>query len=266
MANLSIRMYSDCLKRSVTFQMIIPNDPRPEIPLATPAEDGTAKAAGGMKTLFLLHGYTGDSWKWVPEELAAQYNFAIVIPSGENGFWIDGQSTGHAFGRFLGEELVAYIRKTFGLAKTKEETYVMGFSMGGFGALHAALKYPDTFGKVAAWSSALIVHEVAGMTPGYDNGMANYEYYRECFGEPAEVLESDKNPETLVRKLKEAGREFPEIIMACGTEDFLIERNRELHRFLEQQGVAHEYWEDTGIHDMIFWSKCVQKYVPVLFG
>ena len=145
----------------------------------------------GMKTLFLLHGYTGDAWNWVPEYLAEKYNFAIVIPSGENGFWIDGLSTGHKYGTFLGVELVDYVRKTFGLAKSKEDTFIMGFSMGGYGALRTALKYPDVFGKTAAWSSALIVHEVATMKPGYDNGMSNYDYYRECFGEPSKVLESE---------------------------------------------------------------------------
>ena len=68
------------------------------------------------------------------------------------------------------------------------ETYIMGLSMGGFGALHTAFAYPETFGKVAALSSALIVHEVAGMSEGQGNATANYEYYRECFGETSEVL------------------------------------------------------------------------------
>ena len=55
--------------------------------------------------------------------------------------------------------------------------------MGGFGALHTGLAYPDTFGKVAALSSAFIHHEVAKMEPGGGNSVANYEYYRQCFGD-----------------------------------------------------------------------------------
>lgn len=261
MASLTIRIFSNCLRRYVSFQMFLPNDRRYDAP---PQEE--PYASRGMKTLFLLHGYTGDAWNWVPEYLAEKYNFAIVIPSGENGFWIDGLSTGHKYGTFLGVELVDYVRKTFGLAKSKEDTFIMGFSMGGYGALRTALKYPDVFGKTAAWSSALIVHEVATMKPGYDNGMSNYDYYRECFGEPSKVLESDNNPETLVKQLKAEGKQLPEIFMACGTEDFLIEPNRAMHRFLEEEGVAHTYWEDAGIHDLVFWTKCVEKFVPVMFG
>ena len=261
MASFQIRYYSNCLRRCVSFLAYLPNDPRGDVP---PMEEKYADR--GMKTLFLLHGYTGDAWNWVSEELAMKYNFAIIVPSGENAFWIDGLATGHQFGTFLGVELVDYVRKTFGLAMRKEDTFIMGFSMGGFGALRTALKYPETFGKAAAWSSALIVHEVAKMTPGYDNGVANYDYYRECFGEPSKVLESENNPETLVKQLKAEGKELPEIIMACGTEDFLIGPNRAMHQFLTEQGVAHIYWEDAGIHDMVFWGKCVEKFVPVMFG
>lgn len=261
MSNLTMRFYSNCLRRNASFKMFLPYDERPDIP-----EEMKKYKSRKTKVLFLLHGYTGDGDIWVPEYLADKYNFAIIAPDGENAFWLDGISTGHQFCKFLGEELPSFIRKAFNLALAPEDTYIMGFSMGGFGALHTALKYPDVFGKAAALSSALIVHEVAGMKEGSDNGVANYEYYRECFGEPSKLLESDNNPETLVKKLKAEGKNFPEIIMACGTEDFLIARNREFHDFLVEENVPHTYDEDKGIHDMVFWGKCVEKYVPVMFG
>lgn len=117
------------------------------------------------------------------------------MPSVENSFYLDGISTGHQFQTFVGEELVDYVRRTFGLARSPADTYIMGMSMGGFGALHTALAYPETFGKAAALSSALIVHEIASMKPGESNPVANYEYYRECFGDLEHVEESDNNPE-----------------------------------------------------------------------
>ena len=85
--------------------------------------------------------------------------------------------------------------------------------MGGFGALHTAFAYPETFGKVAALSSALIVHEVAGMSEGQGNATANYEYYRECFGETSEVLNSRNNPEFLIDELQREGKNIPDIFM-----------------------------------------------------
>ena len=260
MADFTVRYMSDCLKRPNSFKVVMPND----VPEAFTADNPSFRRP--MKTLFLLHGYTGDADNWVPQMLPMKYNFAIVIPNGENGFWLDGISTGHQYQTMLGVELVNYVRKTFGLAKSPEDTYIMGLSMGGFGALHTALAYPEVFGKAACLSSALIVHEVAGMTEGSGNPTANYEYYRECFGEPSKVLESDNNPETLIKKLKAAGKAIPEILMACGTEDFLLENNRQMHAFLEQENVSHTYIESPGIHDMKFWQEYVEKFVPVMFA
>ena len=260
MANLTIRFYSNCLRRHTSFQMYLPNDVREGMPI-----EETKYNTRKTKTLFLLHGYTGDAGNWVPEYLADKYNFAIVIPSGENSFWLDGLSTGHQFCKFLGEELIDFVRKTFNLATCKEDTFIMGMSMGGFGAIHTALAYPDRFGKLAGLSSALIVHEVASMTEGQGNPMANFEYYRECFGDPAKVLESDNNPETLVKKIKSTGKDMPEIFMSCGTEDFLLEKNREFHKFLKDEKIPHVYEETAGNHDMTFWSKYVEIFVPKMF-
>ena len=227
MATITVRYYSDCLKRQTCFDMYLPNDTHIDVPWEKQREK---KEERPLKTLFLLHGYSGSPWNWVPEHLSQKYNFAVVTPNGENGFWLDGISTGHKYCTLLGEELPGYIRKTFGLANSCEDTYIMGLSMGGFGALHTGLAYPENFGKIGAMSSALIVHEVAEMQPGGGNGVANYEYYRECFGEPAQVLSSDSNPETLADKLLSEGRKLPDIYMCCGTEDFLLENNRQFHQ------------------------------------
>ena len=261
MSNATIRFYSNCLRRSTTFQMYLPYDERQGFPV-----DKKDQPKEKPKTLFLLHGFTGDAGNWIPEYLSDKYNFAVVCPSGENSFWLDGISSGHEFCKFLGEELIGFVRKAFHLAENKDETYIMGMSMGGFGALHTALYYPDVFGKAAGLSSALIVHEVAGMTEGKGNEVANYEFYRECFGDPSKVLESDNNPETLVKKLKAAGKPLPEILMCCGTEDFLLENNRQFHQFLVDEGIDHTYEEDTGNHDMFFWNKYVEKFIPRMFS
>lgn len=255
MAFITVKFNSDCLRRPVSFELTLPNDPRKDIPW----EENNPHKERPTKTLFLLHGYYGCAGSWVPEYLAEHYNIAVVSPNGENGFWLDGLSTGHKYGTFLGEELPEYLQKTFGLANSAEDTYIMGLSMGGFGSLRNGLAYPEHFGKIGAMSSALIVHEVAGMQPGGGNMVANYDYYRECFGDPAEVLASENNPETLAVKLLEEGKKLPDIYMCCGTEDFLLENNRELHRFFEEHGVPHEYHESAGTHDMRFWGEYTEK-------
>ena len=260
MAYFRIDYYSNALHRAASFEVLIPNDLRTDIPQP---ENPYAKRP--MKTLFLLHGYTGKAGNWVPEWLAAKYNFAIVMPNGENGFYLNGRSTGHAFQTLVGEELTDYVRKTFRLAERPEDTYIAGLSMGGFGALHTGLAYPGTFGKIGALSSALFVHRIAGMKPDTFDGTANEAYYRECFGDLDTVAERDANPEVLAKKLKDAGKKIPEIYMCCGTEDFLIEENRAFHRFLTEQKIGHEYHEGPGIHDMAFWSEHIVHVVDWMF-
>lgn len=256
MAYYTIKMFSNCLHRHTIFDMIIPNDLRADRP---PREEKP------MKTLFLLHGYTGSAGNWVPEWLAEKYNFAIVMPSGENGFWLDGLSTGHQYETLVAGELVDYLRKTFGLAMKPEDTFIMGMSMGGFGALHTALAHPDRFGKAGGMSSALLVYGIAGMKPGESNPVANYEYYRECFGDLDKVAESHANPEVLVSNLLAEGKRLPEIYMCCGTEDFLLEANRRFHAFLEDKKVDHVYMESKGAHDMVFWDEYTRKIIDWMF-
>ena len=261
MARLQIEYFSNALHRATTFEMLIPND----FPADIPWEKNSARSRP-MSTLFLLHGYTGKAGNWVPEGLPEKYNFAIVMPTAENSFYLNGEATGSAYQTMVGEELVDYVRKTFHLANCPEDTCIAGLSMGGFGALHTGLAYPDRFGKIGALSSALIVHEVATMKPGGGNAVANYAYYRACFGDPETVLERDVNPEVLARNLKASGAKIPEIYMCCGTEDFLLENNRELHRFLESEGISHEYHESKGNHDMVFWHEYIAKIVEWMFG
>ncbi len=237
--------------RPVSFKAFIPNDFRVEPPVNCDKEK--------MKCIFLLHGYTCDGENWIPENLLYKYNCAVICPSCENGFYLNGISSGHGFQTFVGEELVDYVRKTLGLALKPELTFTMGMSMGGFGAIHTAFTYPETFGKCVALSSALIIHSIAHMKPGEnrDNGVANYEYYRECFGDLETVEERNVNPEVLALKLKEESRNMPEIYMACGTEDFLVENNRAMDKFLLDNKIEHVYTEFAGTHDMEFWSKCI---------
>lgn len=257
MAYLNIEFFSNSLLRTVSFKMFIPNDPK----------DGTVPCGEGkMKTLFLLHGYTGSSYFWGYEELAAKYNFAMVMPSGENAFYLDGEATGCKYCTYVGEELVGYIRRTFGLALCAEDTFVCGLSMGGFGALHTALSYPQNFSKAGAMSSALIIHEIAGMKQGDNNGVANYDYFKKCFGDLESVVQSRANPETLVKQLKRSGEPIPEIYMCCGTEDFLLENNRSFHNFLNEQNVRHIYRESKGSHDGVFWGEYTPRIIDWMFG
>lgn len=262
MATGRFEFHSASLERFVDFRIILPNDIPEEWTKMNP------HFQRGMKTLLLLHGYSGCNSDWLLNSqlgnLANKYNLAIICPAGENSFYLDGPQTGRKFCTYVGQELMDYARKTFGLSEKREDTLVGGLSMGGFGALHTGLRFPETFSGIFALSSALIMHEVSQMKPGSHNGVANYEYYRLVFGEPEELLQSENNPEELVRRIQAAGKEMPKLFMACGTEDFLLKENRQFHEFLEKQAVQVEYRESKGVHDFVFWNEYLEPAVEWL--
>ena len=71
MSNLTIRFYSNCLRRYTTFKMYLPCDIRQDW-----GQTDTKYSENSTKTLFLLHGFTGDAENWVPEYLSDKYNLA----------------------------------------------------------------------------------------------------------------------------------------------------------------------------------------------
>ena len=69
---------------------------------------------------------------------------------------------------------------------------------------------------------------------------------------------------TICRAVREK-KDIPDIFMCCGTEDFLLENNREFHNFLENRNIPHEYFESKGNHDMTFWNEYAEKAVKWMF-
>ena len=254
MSTLHVTFRTPSLMLPGEFWMHLPEKELPPIPGFPPNPNYDRPA----KTLILLHGYSGNCQDWLcnspAAQLSFQYNLAVVMPSGGLNFYLDLPATGQKYQTFIGVDLINYLRDTFGLAMTPEDTFIGGLSMGGFGAMHTAFAYPERFSKVMALSSALIIDELAHMRPGDANPMANYEYYAHTFGDLRTAKERDCNPQVLYRKLKAEGKPLPQIYMACGTEDFLLTANRAMRDFFVGEGANLRYEEGPGIHDWNFWS------------
>ncbi|MDO4357037.1 MAG: alpha/beta hydrolase-fold protein [Clostridia bacterium] len=257
MAILQANFMSKCLMRTVTVNVILPVDK-----LTKPGEPVREKKP--FKTLYLLHGIFGDYTDWITGTRVARWaqenNLAVVMPSGENHFYVDDPKAGHYYGKFIGEELVQMTRDMFPLSAKREDTYIGGLSMGGYGALVNGLKYSETFGAVVALSSGLILDRMATASDAPDASYSSRKGYLESvFGDLTKVKGSDMDYEALVLKLKKEKKQFPKLYIACGTEDFLIEQNRAYVKFLKAQGVEHTYMEGPGVHDWNFWDAYIYK-------
>lgn len=259
MSVLQINKYSIALSRLITFHVILPDD---AIPMMI---EGNKNYERKPKTLYLLHGFSGNTTDWLYgsriQELAMQYNLAVVLPSGENSFYLNGKGTGRAYETFVGVELPDYCTKTFGFSDKPEDNFIGGLSMGGFGAIHTALKYPKRFGKMFGLSSAMIQYDIAGMKPGEKNEIADYDYYLQVFGNLEHLDTSENNPDYLIREKKKRGEKIQPVFMACGTEDFILKNNRVFSDFLNSQNVDLTYYESEGIHDWKFWNQYLEPAI-----
>lgn len=259
MALLQVNYFATSISKSTTFQLALPND------VFRSPDDKNPHYEREMKTLILLHGYCGYCNDWLISspvcELANRYNVAIVMPSGDNSFYVNGPASTAKYEDFICVDLIKYLQKTFGLAMRPEDTFIGGLSMGGFGGLHSGLAHPEVFGKMFGLSSALIADAVCKLEPGTGNPVANYEYYAQTFGNPKELENSRNNPKFLVKDRVAKGERIQPVFMACGTEDFLIGPNREFRDFLIENGVDVTFKESTGVHDWKFWNEYIEPAI-----
>ena len=88
------------------------------------------------------------------------------------------------YGAFVGEELPRIMRAMFPLSQKREDTFIAGLSMGGFGALRNGFKYSDTFSRIAALSSALTVLDPSAPSIAGDKAV---------FGDLGAATQTDKD-------------------------------------------------------------------------
>ncbi|MBQ6528259.1 MAG: acetylesterase [Clostridia bacterium] len=250
MAFLQIDLKAKALGRKAHLNVFLPTDV-------------DNKQPGPYKTLYLLHGIFGNSSSWVTSSCVQRYaemkNLCVVMPDGENGFYIDHPDYMNNFSRYIGEELVSATREMLPLSAKREDTLLGGFSMGGYGALYNGMKYADTFGTVIAFSSALILEDVQNRTS--DGPAANEGYMKAMFGDLQHLVGSELDPLQLIRQRLAAGKDIPKLYLSCGEQDGLLKANEKFRKALTELGVEHTWRTTPGGHDWDFWEQEIRHVI-----
>lgn len=261
MAFIQMSILSKSLMRTVPVNVILPADKMVFPGMPEPPEKP-------FKTLYLLHGVFGSYIDWVNgtriQRYAEEHDLAVVMPSGDNAFYVDQPGANNYYGEFVGKELVELTRKMFPLSRKREDTFIGGLSMGGYGAMRNGLKYWENFGSIVALSGALLVEDVAKRTNDDPFFLNRRDYAEACFGDLSKILDSDKNPKYLVRQLKKEGRPIPRIYMACGDADSLLPANQDMAAFLKEQGADVTFEVGPGAHEWDFWDTYIRKAIEWL--
>lgn len=131
-------------------------------------------------------------------------------------------------------ELIPFIDANYRTIAAREGRAIDGFSMGGFGALHFAFKYPELFGSVTVYGGALLTYDTLSQRDKKEN-----------FGDSRERF-NENNPWTWAEKNAAKIRELVKVRMVIGTKDWLYERNTEFKAHLDKLKIPVSYQEIEG--------------------
>ena len=206
---------------------------------------------GPFPVLYLLHGLSDDHTIWQRrtsiERYAAGLPLIVAMPDGARSFYCDAVD-GPAYETYMMQDVVGFVDRFFHTVPTREGRAIGGLSMGGYGSLKLALKFPDRFCSVAAHSS------YQAITRGSIRDDLTDEL-RRILGDSPEGGKDDLF--AIARGL--APEQAPAIRFDCGADDGLLQHNRDFHAHLDTLGVVHEYEEFPGAHDWGYWDAHVQE-------
>ncbi|MDN5920457.1 MAG: esterase family protein [Pseudonocardia sp.] len=264
MAHLRCDFVADSLGLATSMTVLLPQRSSTRIGVTGSADARPADASPGTgdeppPVLYLLHGLSDDDTAWVRntaiERYVEQRGLAVVMPQVHRSFYLD-QAYGGNYRTFLTEELPQVVGRFFRVSDRREDTFVAGLSMGGYGALTWALREPGRFAAAASLSGAL---DLAALSAGPAREEDPRMWERIVAG--VDVAGSDADPFALLPRADPATT--PPLYLCCGTEDPLFEDSL---RFAERASAAglsvtsnfsrggHEwgYW-DARIRDVLEW-------------
>jgi S-formylglutathione hydrolase FrmB len=210
--------------------------------------------------LYLLHGLGQDSqslisdgiWNLVEDlqERKAIGEFVIITPNAGNSFYINAKSGKPRYEDFFIREFLPAMESKYRIGKTRATRAISGISMGGYGALRFAFKYPQLFSSVSAHSAALMEQ-----LPKAAGAVGLGRFIGPAFGVPLDVSYWKSNsPFVAARTAQINGLK---IYFDCGDhDDYGFESGAaSLHKILSDRHIAHEFHIYPGGHDWAYFSE-----------
>lgn len=182
------------------------------------------------------------------------------MPEVGNSFYTD-LPTGEKYFTYVTEELPALLRKYFPLSDKREDNFVAGLSMGGFGAAKIAFNLPERYAAVGLMSTGPIgPHQLAQIIPG--NGGSTW--LDRIFGSMDKVPGSINDIWYVLEQAVKNKTVLPKIYDCCGTEDFGYGKFCEFRDFANKLGLDVTFAEGSGAHTWDFWDEYLPKIIEWL--
>ncbi len=235
----TVSIFSKSMRKSIKCVVIKP--------------DSYKKGSVAYPTVYLLHGHGGRYDNWIKKvtslkQHADQYQVLIVCPDGAVSSWYFDSpvDTTMRYERFIATEVPEYVDLKYRTIKNRNGRAITGLSMGGHGGLFLGFRHADYFGACGSMSGALAIEYITGRQYNVDKRLgdtANKERYREY---------------SIIKQMENYPKDSIEIIMDCGTEDFIIEMSRVVHQKMLNLKIPHDYTERPGKHDWKYWTTAIE--------
>ena len=220
--------------------------------------------------VYALHGLFEGSGFWERRGLApilgrlresgAVPEFLVVAVDGGNSFFVN--VPGGRYEDLVTTDLVAHVESSYRVVPGRKGRALLGVSMGGYAALHVAFEQPGLVAAVATHSAMLLER-----IPSADQGAGRWHMaaFNKVFGDPIDAARwAENDPLAWARKVDP--KAAPALFVDCGAEDRygLATGNRDLHRILDERGVAHFFELPPGDHGYEFVRARLEKSLRFL--
>ena len=210
------------------------------------------------KVLYLLHGLSDDGSAWQRFTSIETYAYAIglvvVMPSFGRSFYID-QPNGQKYFTYLIDELPHYLSDVFNLTPNRENVFIAGNSMGGYGTFKAAFLHPEKFHAALSLSGVLSLTIIDRHD---DQRLPEFEH---LFGDLTKLPGSQHDPAVWIKQAIEKKLDLPKLFIACGKQDDLYPLSVMFHSACKAAGFDVHYQEEDAQHDWIYWDKMIRWFI-----
>ena len=211
--------------------------------------------------LFLLHGVFGgfENWETLTDVTrhASAAEIIIVMPDAGNSWYVNSATdSSQCYEDFIIQDLISDVDATFRTLRSSHRRAIAGLSMGGYGALKFAMKYPGTF-------------DFAGSISGAFNGPYDLDAHREdlrddllkVFGPAGSSTRQENDIFEILRNAEP--KQLPYFYLDCGAGDEFCDVNRRLTAALRERGARYEYHEVPGGHSWQYWDQRIATLLPI---
>ena len=217
------------------------------------------------KVLYLLHGGAGNAQDWSRytsiERYAEEHNIAVVMPEvGASSYYAD-MVHGYNYYTYITEELPMVLNCYFPISNKREDRFVAGFSMGGYGAYKWAFDKPEYFAAAGNFSGFYFIDEIFNEDLATLSKKDKHRIANHVWGSIDDMLGSKSDTRFMVENAVKNNLDLPRMYAVMGTEDFSYKHGLRYLEFMRSKGLEVEYIEMPGGHEWKVWDIAVQNFI-----